>query len=836
MTLILDPDDPTGWREAPVAAPDAREGGPQGAGHAASDRLTAGLNPQQREAVEYRGPALLIVAGAGSGKTRVLTHRIASLIDGREAWPSQILAITFTNKAAAEMRERVEALLGEAAGGMWISTFHSACVRILRREAEAIGLSNTFTIYDSADQRTILKRIIKELDADTLGFTPASAQAKISKLKNELSDVETYARNVNTNDPNEVMFLEIFRQYTRRLRDASALDFDDLISETVYLFRAFPKVAALYQRRFRHILVDEYQDTNHAQYALIRELTRPVEPDVVAELDAHGVLVRGMTDATGRIPGASLTVVGDSDQSIYAFRGADIRNIVEFERDFPGAKVVLLEQNYRSTQNILSAANAVISNNFDRKDKKLWTADGDGDKITGYTGYTAHDEAQFVVDEIEALHRAGVAYRDMAVFYRTNAQTRALEEIFVRSAVPYRVVGGTKFYERAEIKDAMAYLIAVANPLDELALRRILNTPKRGIGPATETSLAVFAEQNDLTFRQAMRAADGLGLGPKVTKAIVDLAKMLDEASAMLVPSQKGLDEGTNEGAAKVSDVLAFLLDRSGLVATLRNSRDPQDETRAENVEELLAQTKDFDRENPGAGLVDFLTQVSLVAAADELDDASGTVSLMTLHTAKGLEYHAVFLTGLEEGLLPHQMSASEPGGPAEERRLFYVGITRARKRLFLSLAMSRAQFGEVSVAMPSRYLQEIPDELVDWKQSPGMANSRGGSQPRALNARRPGYGGAGGGAWGTRDRDLERFSVTKSTATKTEWANRVTGTVRDNGDLTLEAGDRIRHTDFGEGTVRQVTGEGSKRIAHVAFDAAGQKKLLIKIAPIEKL
>jgi len=834
MTLILDPDDPTGWREAPGAADRERADEAQRGGHAASDRLTAGLNPQQREAVEYRGQALLIVAGAGSGKTRVLTHRIASLIDGREAWPSQILAITFTNKAAAEMRERVEALLGEAAGGMWISTFHSACVRILRREAEAIGLSSTFTIYDSADQRTILKRIIKELDADTLGFTPASAQAKISKLKNELSDVETYARNVNTNDPNDVMFLEIFRQYTRRLREASALDFDDLISETVYLFRAFPKVAALYQRRFRHILVDEYQDTNHAQYALIRELTRPVEPDVVAELDEHGVLVRGMTDATGAIPGASLTVVGDSDQSIYAFRGADIRNIVEFERDFPGAKVVLLEQNYRSTQNILSAANAVISNNFDRKDKKLWTADGDGDKITGYTGYSAHDEAQFVADEIEALHRAGVAYRDIAVFYRTNAQTRALEEIFVRSALPYRVVGGTKFYERAEIKDAMAYLIAVANPLDELAIRRILNTPKRGIGPATETAIASFAEQNDLSFRQAMRAADGLGLGPKVTTAILELANLLDAAAAKLVPSQKGIDEGTNEGASKVSEVLAFLIEGSKLVETLRASRDPQDETRAENVEELLAQTKDFDRENPGAGLVDFLTQVSLVAAADELDDASGTVSLMTLHTAKGLEYHAVFLTGLEEGLLPHQMSASEPGGPAEERRLFYVGITRARKRLYLSLAMSRAQFGEVSVAMPSRYLQEIPDELVDWKQSPGMANSRGGNQPRALNARR-GFGG-GGGAWGTRDRDLERFSVTKSAAPKTEWANRVTGTVRDNGDLTLEAGDRIRHTDFGEGTVRQVTGEGTKRIAHVAFDAAGQKKLLIKIAPIEKL
>ncbi|WP_208008575.1 ATP-dependent helicase [Agromyces protaetiae] len=835
MTLILDPDDPAGWREADAPARTAA-----GGGHESSDsHLVAGLNPQQKEAVEYRGPALLIVAGAGSGKTRVLTHRIAHLIETREAWPSQILAITFTNKAAAEMRERVQALLGDSASGMWISTFHSACVRILRREAESLGLSSTFTIYDSADTRTVLKRIIKELDADTMGFTPASAQAKISKLKNELTDVEAYARNANTNDPQEVMFLAIFREYTRRLRAASALDFDDLIGETVYLFRAFPKVAALYQRRFRHLLVDEYQDTNHAQYSLIRELTLPVAREIVDELDEHGVLVRGLTDASGQIPGASLTVVGDSDQSIYAFRGADIRNISEFERDFPGAKVVLLEQNYRSTQNILSAANAVISNNFDRKDKKLWTADGDGEQITGYTGYTAHDEAQFVVDEIEALRRAGVDYREMAVFYRTNAQTRALEEIFVRSAVPYRVVGGTKFYERAEIKDAMAYLIAVANPLDELALRRILNTPKRGIGPATETAIAQFAEQNDISFRQAMRSAGELGLGPKVTGAITALADLLDEAALMLVPSQAGLDAGTNEGAAKVSDVLLALVEKSGLLTTLRNSRDPQDETRAENVEELVAQTRDFDRENPGASLVDFLTQVSLVAAADDLDDASGTVSLMTLHTAKGLEYHAVFLTGLEEGLLPHQMSASEPGGPAEERRLFYVGITRARKRLYLSLAMSRAQFGEVSVALPSRYLQEIPDGLIDWKQSPGMATSRGGTQGRALNGRGAGYGGArgsDGGVWGTRGRDLERFSVTKNAGAKTEWANRVTGAVRDNGDLALEAGDRIRHTDFGEGRVTQVTGEGTKKIAHVNFDTAGAKKLLIKIAPIEKL
>ena len=397
VPIILD-----GWQgdgvDERAAARDAgtpgADSGKAGSGHwGPSERLFAGLNPQQRVAAEYRGQALLIVAGAGSGKTSVLTRRIAGLIEGREAWPSEILAITFTNKAANEMRERVEQLVGGKAQGMWISTFHSACVRILRREAETIGKTSSFTIYDSGDTRALLKRIIKGLDADTLGFTVGSAANRISKLKNELTDLETFARSANLSDPQEVMFLEIFRQYTRELRRANAFDFDDLIAETVFLFRAFPRVAALYQSRFRHILVDEYQDTNHAQYSLIRELTMPVAPDIVDDLEAHGRNVRPLRDAAGVIPSASLTVVGDSDQSIYAFRGADIRNIVEFERDFPGAKVVLLEQNYRSTQNILSAANAVIANNFDRKDKKLWTAVGDGDKIVGYTGYSGHDEA-----------------------------------------------------------------------------------------------------------------------------------------------------------------------------------------------------------------------------------------------------------------------------------------------------------------------------------------------------------------------------------------------------------------------------------------------------------
>ncbi|HEY8913800.1 ATP-dependent helicase [Lacisediminihabitans sp.] len=806
MTFILDPAEPT---ESP---------------------LLAGLNPQQREAVEYRGQALLIVAGAGSGKTSVLTRRVASLIETREAWPSQILAITFTNKAAAEMRERVEALLGQAAQGMWISTFHSACVRILRREAEHFGFGKNFTIYDSADSRALIKRIIKDLDADTFGFTVSGVAGKISKLKNELSDVESYARGANFNDPQERVFLDIFREYTRSLSSANAFDFDDLIGQTVYLFRAFPQVAALYQRRFRHILVDEYQDTNHAQYSLIRELTQPPRTDLL--VDATGFDGSLLSNPTKHLEPASLTVVGDSDQSIYAFRGADIRNIVEFERDFPNSKVVLLEQNYRSTQNILSAANAVISNNFDRKDKKLFTTIGEGDKIVGFTGYSQHDEAQFIADEITELHAQGLEYRDMAVFYRTNAQTRALEEIFIRSALPYRVLGGTKFYERAEIKDAFGYLIAVANPADPMALRRILNTPKRGIGGVTEAALQSYADHHGVTLREALRHADEMSFGPKITGAILRLGATLDEVAL-------------TADTAPVADILTALLTKTGFVEALRASRDPQDEARAENVEELVAVTKEFNKNNPEGTLLDFLTETSLVAAADDLDDSSGTVSLMTLHTAKGLEYEAVFLTGIEEDLLPHRMSANEPGGPAEERRLFYVGITRARRKLYLSLAMTRAQFGDVSVAMPSRYLQEIPPELIEWRQSPGMANSRGGTQPRALNARRGGFGvesSSGGpslgsgyaGSVGPGATALARAA--RAAQPKTEWANKVTNTVRDNGDLTLAAGDRIRHVDFGDGRVTAVTGVGPKSVAEVQFESAGRKRLLIKISPIEKL
>lgn len=765
------------------------------------DELLEGLNPQQRAAVEHRGPALLIVAGAGSGKTRVLTHRIAHLLANKEAWPSQILAITFTNKAAAEMRERIRHLLGGEADGMWIKTFHSACVMILRRESERLGHDSNFTIYDSGDSRAILKRLIRDLGADIHKLTPAGVASVISNAKNELNDAEGFARNIDTADPVQRAIAEIFLRYQAELRRNNAFDFDDLIGETVFLFRNHPDVAAQYQRKFRHILVDEYQDTNHAQYALIRELTRPIDADLVHQ---HPELI---DQRTGALPEpASLTVVGDSDQSIYAFRGADIRNISEFEKDFAGARTILLEQNYRSTQNILSAANAVIANNFDRPNKNLWTDSGDGEKIVGFTGYSAHDEAQFIADEIARLHADGIDYREIAVMYRTNSQTRALEEIFIRAALPYRVVGGTKFYERQEIKDAMAYLVAIANTRDDLATRRILNVPKRGIGDASEAQIANFAAQNNLSVRQALSYADTIGFGPKINSAIKQLAELLDELEA-LVPTES------------VEQILKHVLAKTGYLEILRTSRDPQDEARAENLEELISVAKEFGRNNPEGRLPDFLNEVALVAAADDIDDESGTVSLMTLHTAKGLEYEAVFLTGIEEGLIPHKMSFIAPGGLAEERRLFYVGITRARKRLYLSLALTRTTFGESDASTPSRYLQEIPQNLIDWRES-GARKQVQGYRYRESIADSQGYGSAAGSG---------------SPKPKTEWKSSVT-TVRNNEGLQLAVGDRVKHADFGEGTVLTTTGEGARQTAEIRFPQVGTKRLLVKVAPIEKL
>ena len=848
--------------------PGAQFGGTRGAGDSApdgDDPLLDGLNPEQRRAVIARGPALLIVAGAGSGKTRVLTHRIAHLIREKEAWPSQILAITFTNKAASEMRERMQGLLGSEVEGMWVSTFHSACVRILRRESERFGYVSGFTIYDSADSRALLKRIIKDLDADTYGFTPANTGSKISKLKNELTDAADHAATMNASDPRERIFAEIFAAYEQELKRANAFDFDDLIGQTVQLFRAHPDVAAVYRRRFRHILVDEYQDTNHAQYSLIRELTKPVQPEEVQAL-VPPVREREL-DGLGRIPGASLTVVGDSDQSIYAFRGANIRNIVEFERDFSGADVVKLEQNYRSTQNILSAANAVIGNNFDRQEKRLWTAEGDGAKITGFTGYSQHDEARFVADEIETLRGEGMAYGDIAVFYRTNSQTRALEELLIRSAIPYRVLGGTKFYDRAEIKDAMSYLTTIANPFDPISWSRMLGTPKRGVGPMAEAHLANFQEDHGLNFHEAMAQAEQIpALGPKIRTTVVQLAELLARATRMALgggATDTPMDEAK---PAPVADVLKLVLDETEMIVKLRAKRDPQDDARAENLEELIAVAREFDVQQPGAGLLAFLTEVSLVAAADDLDDQSGTVSLMTLHTAKGLEYPAVFITGVEEGLLPHQMSVDEVGGVNEERRLMYVGITRARQRLFITLASTRATFGDIAIAMPSRFLQEIPEGLIDWRQSPGEVTSRGGTASRALNGSRAPGAGSSGASW-SRNRDspvsfgsgggssaaisepasgnmqsaLDKWRERKKAAKAAQasgggFPNTIVGSVRDNGDLELVMGDRIHHDEYGEGRVNAITGTGSKRVAHVTFDSVGDRKLLVKLSPIKKI
>jgi DNA helicase-2/ATP-dependent DNA helicase PcrA len=767
---------------------------------AAGANLLEGLNPQQRAAVEYRGPALLIVAGAGSGKTRVLTHRIAHLLAKKEAWPSQILAITFTNKAAAEMRERVNHLLGEGAEGMWIKTFHSACVAILRRESERLGHNSNFTIYDSGDSRAILKRLIREMGGDIHKLTPAGVSAIISNAKNELADAESFARGADMADPIQRMIAEIFHRYQRELRRNNAFDFDDLISETVHLFRNFPEVAAQYQRKFRHILVDEYQDTNHAQYALIREFTREADGEF-AQVDPRSGVLLGP---------ASLTVVGDSDQSIYAFRGADIRNISEFEKDFTGATTILLEQNYRSTQNILSAANAVISNNFDRPNKNLWTDSGSGDSIVGYTGFSAHDEAQFIADEISRLHRSGTDYRDIAVFYRTNSQTRALEEIFIRSALPYRVVGGTKFYERQEIKDAFGYLVAVSNNLDDLATRRILNVPKRGVGDVSETQLANFATQNGLSVRQALGQVAQIGFGAKVAGAIKGLGDLLDELELLAADTA-------------VDVVVKEMLLKSGYLESLRNSRDPQDEARVENLEELVSVAREFMRNNPEGRLPDFLNEVALVAAADDIDDESGSVSLMTLHTAKGLEYDAVFLTGIEEGLLPHRMSFIQPGGLNEERRLFYVGITRARKKLFLSLAMNRTTFGETESATPSRFLQEIPADLIEWRES-GAGRAMTNARYRNSIADDQNFGGISASGYGG-----------TPSKPKTAWAGAISS-VRNNDGLQLEVGDNVEHADFGSGTVVATAGTGPKQTAEIRFAGIGVKRLLVKVAPITKI
>src|SRR4051812_28203144 len=664
--------------ELDVATPHRRRG-------PSTEELLEGLNEPQRAAVMHAGTPLLVVAGAGSGKTRVLTRRIAWLISERNAHPGSILAITFTNKAAAEMRERVEELVGRRARIMWVSTFHSACVRILRKEIDRFGYKSSFSIYDAADSKRLMTLVCRDLELDPKRYQPRAVLNWVSNQKNELVDHEDAAKNAKNHL--EETYAEAYALYQQRLRDANALDFDDLIMTTVHLFQAFPEVRETYRRRFRHVLVDEYQDTNHAQYALVRELCghdvgRPV---------ARGGVDPDAPDGDAIDP-SELMVVGDADQSIYAFRGASIRNILAFEEDFPDARTILLEQNYRSTQTILTAANAVISRNRGRKAKNLWSDAGDGEKIVGYVADDEHDEARFVADEIAALGRSLPRARrirpgDVAVFYRTNAQSRVFEEVFIRAGLPYRVVGGVRFYERREIKDALAYLRILVNPDDEISLRRVLNVPKRGIGDRAEACVDALAGQRNVSFWEALRRAeDAPGIATRSLGAIRRFVDIVEELQSMVVAGERA------------DVVLEQALALTGYLEELESSEDPQDETRVENLAELVAVAREFADEpvvGPSAdpadedagppGLSDFLERVALVADSDQIPDgptdsdgegsggSPGVVTLMTLHTAKGLEFPVVFLTGLEDGVFPHMRSLGDKPELEEERRLAYV-------------------------------------------------------------------------------------------------------------------------------------------------------------------
>lgn len=751
------------------------------------EEILEGLNPSQVEAVIHQGTPLLIVAGAGSGKTRVLTRRIAYLLEKRGVAPWEILAITFTNKAAGEMKERVAELVGPRSKNMWVATFHSACVRVLRNEAEHLGYSRQFTIYDSSDTLRLITLVMKDLNLDSKRYAPRTFQAAISKAKNELMGPADY-RNSTSNYMEEVV-AEVYALYQKRLVDANAMDFDDLIGKTVELLQRFPQVRERYRTRFKHVLVDEYQDTNHAQYILVRYL--------VGDL-SEGILP------------AELCVVGDADQSIYAFRGATIRNIMQFEEDYLDAKTILLEQNYRSTQNILTAANAVISQNTSRKEKKLWSDSGDGEKITGYIAESEHDEAQFVADTLKSLAREGKSrYGESAIFYRTNAQSRVFEEVFLRESIPYKVVGGVRFYERREVKDLLAYLRLLTNPNDEVSLRRIINTPKRGIGDRALDQVDSFAKANSLTFWRALTQVSEIeGIQARSASAINSFTDLIATLMTLV------------EAKSSPASIAAAVLEQSGILRELQESEDPQDESRLENVQELVAVAEEFAEARVEAGeeatLSAFLEEVALVADADEIpegEDHGGVITLMTLHTAKGLEFPTVFLTGMEENVFPHSRSIGEKDELEEERRLAYVGITRAERRLFLSRAEYRSSWGAPNYNPPSRFLDEIPSDVIEWS-----GESIHGS-PQISEYRRA----ASGASSFRAPRPLARPSATGRK-------------VADGAGITLAPGDRVSHDTFGLGTVVLVSGEGERAEATIDFGSFGEKRLLLRYAPVAKL
>jgi DNA helicase-2/ATP-dependent DNA helicase PcrA len=730
----------------------------------AESPLFGDLNPTQREAVAATEGPVLVVAGAGSGKTRVLTYRIAHLIRDLRVAPESILAITFTNKAANEMRGRVAALVGGAVRSMQVSTFHSACVRILRREVSRLGYRSGFSIYDEADSVRLINLVLKDLDLDSKRFPAKAMKAVISKSKNELVDFETFA------DQGEGFYHEqvadVYRLYQQRLLEASAMDFDDLLMVTVELFGAFPEVLSQYQSKFRYVLVDEYQDTNRAQYVLVKQLT-----------------------AVHR----NLCVVGDSDQSIYRFRGADIRNITDFEKDYPDARIIILDQNYRSSETILDAANSVIANNTKRTPKNLWSDKGRGVPIIRYEGEDEHDEAGYVVDEIERLKSAGHNLSDVAVFYRTNAMSRVIEDVFVRRGLPYSVVGSVKFYDRKEIKDAVAYLRAVVNPSDEVSVKRIINEPRRGIGDTTLAHVDRFSQTQRITFFDGLRrAAEIPQLNARAQTAVGEFVAIMDHLG------ERAAEEGVTASVQAV-------LDDTGMLATLEAEKTVEAMGRVENLRELVGVASEFESANEGAVIGDeefdsldnlrrleiFLESTALVADIDEWDEGAGAVTLMTLHTAKGLEFPAVFIVGMEDGVFPHMRSLGDPSELEEERRLAYVGITRAQDSLYLTSAWSRMLFGGSNYNPPSRFLGEIPEGLME----------KAGKRERRSPA--------------------ERAAATGPRTTVAP------------GEI--GPGDRVRHDRWGLGTVREVVGAGDRAEAEVMFDTQGKKRLLLAWAPLER-
>ncbi len=736
------------------------------------DPLLKGLNPQQAAAVIHSGTALLVVAGAGSGKTRVLTRRIAYLMARRNIKPYEILAITFTNKAAGEMKERVAELVGPVAKTMWVSTFHSACVRILRQEAHRLGYSNNFTIYDSSDSQRLIALVAKDLNLDPKRYPPRQFAATISNAKNELLGPADYLN--STSNQYEQVVADVYGLYQKRLASANAMDFDDLIMRTVELIQRFPEARARLRSRFRHVLIDEYQDTNHAQYMLVKELVG--------------------SDEDG-IPAAELCVVGDADQSIYGFRGATIRNILQFEMDYLSAETILLEQNYRSTQNILSAANAVIEQNQGRKAKNLWSEAGNGAALIGYVAENEHDEAEFISGEIKKLSNEGISkYGDTAIFYRTNAQSRVFEEVFMRAGIPYKVVGGVRFYERREIKDFIAYLKVLANLEDEVSLRRIINVPKRGIGDRAIESIENIAAARNLSFWQALNVvANSSELGGRATAALSNFVSLILALHVLV------------EAGSKPSTILKAVLEQSGLLAELQDSTDPQDESRVENLNELVAVAIEFEEvpiedlpEGTERDLAGFLAQVALVADSDEIpegEDHGGVITLMTLHTAKGLEFPTVFLTGMEDGIFPHSRTLGERDELEEERRLAYVGLTRAQRLLYLTRAEYRSAWGSPNYNPASRFLDEIPEQLIEWRTRAFSA------KPKFVSAPPP------------------RATGKKSSIT-----------------ISLAPGDRVSHDTFGLGTVVKISGDGDRAEATINFGQLGEKRLLLRYAPVEKL